>query len=76
MLAAEEHWCEGFSEPEAGSDLASLTTTARRSGDDYVLDGEKIWTSTAHLADWGLFLVRTDPSSLKRRHIEWKSGQV
>lgn len=70
ILHAEDHWCQGFSEPDAGSDLANLRTLAVCDGDDYVLDGEKIWVSSAHLARWGLFLVRTDPAALTegRKH--------
>jgi alkylation response protein AidB-like acyl-CoA dehydrogenase len=66
ILNAEDHWCQGFTEPEAGSDLANLRTTATRDGDDYVLEGCKIWISSAHIAKWGLFLVRTDASALER----------
>ena len=70
ILDADDHWCQGFTEPEAGSDLANLRTLAVRDGDDYVLNGQKIWISTAHIAKWGLFLVRTDPTAIeeKRKH--------
>ena len=66
ILNADEHWCQGFTEPEAGSDLANLRTQAVRDGDSYILNGRKIWISSAHLAKWGLFLVRTDPTALSR----------
>jgi len=66
ILNADDHWCQGFSEPQAGSDLANLRTLAVADGDDYVLNGQKIWISTAHIAKWGLFLVRTDPTAIER----------
>ena len=66
ILDASKHWCQGFTEPQAGSDLANLRTLAIADGDDYVLNGTKIWISTAHLARWGLFLVRTDPDAIAR----------
>jgi alkylation response protein AidB-like acyl-CoA dehydrogenase len=71
MLACEEIWCQLFSEPGAGSDLASVDTRAARDGDHYVINGQKIWTSLGHIAQFGILLARTDPEAPKHEGLSY-----
>ncbi len=71
ILSGEDVWCQGYSEPEAGSDLAAVKTKAVLDGDEWVLNGQKVWTSAGHLANWIFVVARTDPAAAKHRGISF-----
>src|SRR5437870_12657544 len=71
ILSAEEIWCQGFSEPDAGSDLAAARTRAERHGDVYVVNGQKVWSSFAHIADFCILVTQSDPDAARYRNLTY-----
>jgi alkylation response protein AidB-like acyl-CoA dehydrogenase len=71
IRTVDELWAQGYSEPDAGSDLANVQTRARRDGDEWVVDGQKVWTSNAHLSDWCFVVARTEPGSTRHRGLSF-----
>src|SRR5881398_586650 len=71
ILSAEEIWCQGFSEPDAGSDLVAARTRAARNGDVYVVNGQKVWSSFAHIADWCILVTQSDPDAPRYRNLTY-----
>ena len=71
ILSSEEIWCEGFSEPDAGSDLANVKTSAVRDGDEWVVNGQKVWSSASRYANFGMLVVKTDPDARRHRNLSY-----